>query len=69
MPAQADGPLGTDLYPNPAWAAGAVVRETRELVLQVESGSPALRVGLYDPNTLARVPRADAAADFVEIRP
>jgi len=70
MPAQADGPLGTDLYPNPAWAAGAVVRETRELVLQVESGSTALvRVGLYDPNTLARVPRADAAEDFVEIRP
>ena len=72
---QADGPLGTALYPSPLWSAGAVVREQRVLVMQLsEAVSPLrLRVGLYNPETLARVPRADAAAiagsDFVEILP
>ncbi len=68
---QADGPLGTALYPSPLWSAGAVVREQRVLVLQLsEAVSPlSVRVGLYNPETLARVPRADSASDFVEIVP
>ncbi len=69
--AQADGPLGTTLYPSQFWKAGAVVREQRVLVIPLsEAQSPLrLRVGLYDLETLARVPRVDQASDFVEISP
>ncbi len=64
--AQADGPLGTELFPSQWWPRGAVVRERREFVLQLGDSSeppPQFLVALYDPLTLARVPRADPAAE------
>jgi hypothetical protein len=69
--AQADGPLGTALLPNYLWPAGAVVREQRQFVLsgEVERDGFGFQVGLYDPNTLARVPRADNEANTVDIAP
>jgi hypothetical protein len=69
--AQADGPLGTALYPSPLWPAGAVVVERRGFVLQSLTVPAGLRVqvGLYDPQSLARVPRTDSEADVVDIAP
>ncbi|MCC7358575.1 MAG: glycosyltransferase family 39 protein [Anaerolineales bacterium] len=63
--AQADGPLGTELFPSQWWPREAVVREQRKFVLQLEAAQVpvTLRVGLYDPITLDRVPRADPAAE------
>lgn len=69
--AQADGPLGLGLYPARWWRAGEVVRETRSLLLPpgVAARDIMLSLGLYDPTTGARLPRADAAGDSVEITP
>jgi hypothetical protein len=72
MIAQADGPLGTELYPSAWWPAGAVVRETRWLSATTEPGVT-VRVGMYDLTSLARYRRLDPGAggqaDYVEIVP
>lgn len=63
--AQADGPLGGDLFPNRLWRAGQVVAETRSLSLPAEGDWSAitLHVGLYDLASGARLPRVDGPGD------
>jgi hypothetical protein len=67
--AQADGPLGTELFPTAWWRAGEVVRETRRFTLGTgEVGASLLvRIGLYDPVSGARFARLDHSSEFVEI--
>jgi 4-amino-4-deoxy-L-arabinose transferase-like glycosyltransferase len=69
--AQADGPLGTELFPNTWWRPGETVRETREF-RWAGPDRPAdlvIRVGLYDPVTNARLARVNSDLDYVEITP
>jgi hypothetical protein len=69
--AQADGPLGTALFPSQWWRAGDVVVETRRFQWP-DQAAPAgvrLRVGLYDPETNVRYPRLDSSLEFVELEP
>lgn len=69
--AQADGPLGTTLYPSEWWRPGETVWEARDFTWPVNlSGSGvSIRVGIYDVTTGIRVGRTDSTLDFVEIAP
>jgi hypothetical protein len=71
--AQADGPLGTELYPSAWWPPAAIVRETRWLALPAGAAGVTVRIGLYDPVSLTRFARTDPGAssqrDYVEVMP
>jgi hypothetical protein len=69
--AQADGPLGTELYPNPWWRPGETVREVREFrwTGPVSPADVVVRVGLYDPVTNTRLARVGSELDYVEVAP
>ncbi len=66
--AQADGPLGTALYPDLWWRPGDAVLETRDFPLPAGSewSSVTVRIGLYDLATRIRLQRLDAPGDSVE---
>jgi hypothetical protein len=71
----ADGPPLGGLYPTSAWRPGAVVADPRRLALgALPPGSYTLAVGLYDPDSLARLPVSDGegqpvAGDAVRLMP
>jgi 4-amino-4-deoxy-L-arabinose transferase-like glycosyltransferase len=71
MVAQADGPLGTELFPSTWWRAGESVVETRrfEWPGQTAPAGVRLRVGLYDPVSNVRFPRIDSELDYVDLAP
>jgi hypothetical protein len=64
--AQRDAAPQDGRYPTSAWDAGEVVTDTLEIPLPPPAAGQAvcLRLGLYDPATGARLPRADATGDF-----
>lgn len=64
--AQHDGPPQGGRYLTSIWDVGEVVTDTVEVDLPpaARGQTLCLRVGLYDPATLARLPRTDAAGDF-----
>jgi hypothetical protein len=56
----ADGPPLGGLYPTSAWRPGTVVADPRRLSLEALSPDTyTLAVGLYDPDSLARLPVRD----------
>ena len=67
--AQADGPLGGELFPSPLWRAGEVVAETRTFALPAGAAwdETTLRFGLYDLASGVRLPRLDQPGDYFEI--
>ncbi len=70
--AQADGPLGTSLYPSAWWRAGEVVLETRTFDLPADirwADVTRLQIGVYDPNTGQRLLRTDAPGDTIDLSP
>jgi hypothetical protein len=68
--AQADGPLGTELYPSLWWRAGERVLETRHLAWDAGPGSGVeIHIGIYDPATNMRLERTDAPGDRYVLRP
>jgi hypothetical protein len=73
LAAQADTPLGGDRYPSWAWSSGEGVEQVITLPLEaLGSGSYALVVGVYEPDSFARLPVSTAnglptAGDTVEI--
>jgi hypothetical protein len=70
--AQADGPLGTELYPGAWWRPGEVVRETREFRWpdpENVGGIIEVRIGLYDPVTNVRLARVDSNLDYAAVAP
>jgi hypothetical protein len=73
LTAQADTPLGGDRYPSWAWSSGEGVEQVITLPLDaLDSGSYALLIGLYEPDSFARLPVSAAAglptvSDTVEI--
>jgi 4-amino-4-deoxy-L-arabinose transferase-like glycosyltransferase len=70
--AQADGPLGTELYPSDWWRPGEIVREVRKFRWahpENAGGIVEIRIGLYDPVTNARLARADSELDYVIVAP
>ncbi len=57
----ADGPLLGGLYPASAWEPGVIVVDPRQLTLaNLKPGRYSLAVGMYDPDTLVRLPVTDA---------
>ncbi len=66
--AQADGPLGSVLYPSGLWRPGEVVAETR--LFSVPAGTTwaglTIRIGIYGLATGARLPRVDQPGDALE---
>jgi len=67
--AQGDGPpLGGD-YPTSAWASGEVIVGPHAVVLpaDVPPGQYRLLVGMYNLETLVRLPHLDGAGDSIEI--
>jgi 4-amino-4-deoxy-L-arabinose transferase-like glycosyltransferase len=69
--AQADGPLGTALFPSEWWRPGETVWEARDFTWPVNTSRTgmAIRVGIYDVTSGIRVSRTDSTLDFVEITP
>ena len=69
--AQADGPLGTMLFPSEWWRPGETVLEERRLAWTepVNNANVTIRVGLYDVATGVRFKRTDSTLDYVEIAP
>lgn len=69
--AQADGPLGTALYPSEWWRPGELVWEARSFNWpnNVSRKGVTLRVGIYDVTTGIRVRRTDSTLDYLEISP
>jgi hypothetical protein len=67
--AQGDGPPLEGDYPTSVWAAGEVIVDPHAIVLpaDVPPGRYRLLVGMYDLDTLARLPRPDGAGDAIEI--
>jgi hypothetical protein len=65
---QADGPLGSALYPSSWWRAGERVAETRVFTLPAGADWPGtiLHIGLYDLASGARLPRVDQPGDMYE---
>lgn len=57
--AQADGPPLGGLYPTDAWLPGQLIQDSRGLALP--AGVHALLVGLYDADTVTRLPAIDAS--------
>ncbi len=67
--AQADGPLGSVLYPSGLWRPGEAVAETRFFSLPAGTtwAGMTVRIGIYDLATGARLPRVDQPGDAFEI--
>ncbi len=67
--AQADGPPLLGDYPTSMWAAGERIADPHTLTLppNLPEGEYRLLVGMYDLETLARLPRLDGAGDAVQI--
>jgi hypothetical protein len=58
----ADAPPLDGLYPTSAWSPGAVIADRREISpADLPPGTYALVVGMYDPDTLTRLPAAESA--------
>jgi hypothetical protein len=64
--AQQDQQPLAGFYPTSMWREGEIVKDVYALPLP-PTGTE-IRVGLYDPNTMQRLPRADADVDYVIIR-
>jgi hypothetical protein len=62
---QYDNPPGAGWYPTTLWQPGEVVSD--DYLIHLDPATPAgelrLHVGLYHPDTLARVPVVDAAGN------
>ena len=60
--AQGDSPPLAGEYPTSLWAAGEVVPDRYEVVVgeEVVNGRYPLWIGLYDPDTLVRLPLSAA---------
>jgi 4-amino-4-deoxy-L-arabinose transferase-like glycosyltransferase len=69
--AQADGPLGTALFPSEWWRPGERVWEARDFTWtgNLSSTGVTIHVGIYDVNSGIRVSRTDSTLDYVEIAP
>jgi hypothetical protein len=69
--AQADGPLGTALYPSEWWRPNETVLETRTLRAPAagELTGVLIRVGLYDLVSGVRMPRTDSTLDYFQLVP
>jgi hypothetical protein len=67
--AQGDGPPLMGDYPTRVWALGEVIVDPHAIVLpaDVPPGQYHLLVGMYDLETLVRLPRLDGAGDAVEM--
>jgi hypothetical protein len=64
----ADGPPLGGLYPTSAWEPGRVVVDPRQLALdELLPGSYLLAVGLYNPDTLVRLPVTDVEDDAIPL--
>ncbi|NLE76714.1 MAG: hypothetical protein GX605_08180, partial [Chloroflexi bacterium] len=65
--AGADAPPREGQYPTGLWEAGEIITDTRTLSLEgVTPGRYRLVAGLYDPETLERLPSQDAAGRPLE---
>ena len=60
---QSDGQPVANSYPTPAWIPGTVIVDTHVLAWPAGASAPpaGLAVGLYEPDTLQRLPAVDAA--------
>jgi hypothetical protein len=69
--AQADGPLGTTLYPSQWWRPGETVLETRVFTWPLNNNfaGVTIRVGIYDVTNSIRLGRTDSALDYVQLSP
>jgi hypothetical protein len=67
--AQGDGPPLMGDYPTRVWSPGEFVVDPHVVALpdNVPSGQYRLLVGMYDLETLTRLPRLDGAGDSIEI--
>jgi hypothetical protein len=67
--AQGDGPPLTGDYPTSMWATGETIADLHVVPLpgDLPAGEYRLLVGMYDLETLKRLPRADGKGDSVEI--
>ena len=66
--AQADGPLGSALYPSRLWRAGELVAETRQFSLSADAwDGMTIDIGLYDLDSGARLARVDQPGDAYSI--
>jgi hypothetical protein len=57
---QHDGAPAFALYPTTAWQPGESIVDVHEVQMDSAAGTYALVTGMYDPNTLARVPAFDS---------
>ena len=57
-------PLG-GFYPTSMWREGEIIRDV--YTLPAPPAGAEIRVGLYDPVSLQRLPRTDAGGDYVII--
>jgi len=53
-------------YPTTIWEPGEVVSDTISIALPAEAAgkTACLRLGMYEPQSLLRLPRSDAPGDF-----
>ena len=67
--AQGDGPPLLGDYPTRVWSSGELVVDPHVVALPADlpAGQYRLLVGMYDLETLARLPRLDGAGDAIEI--
>ena len=67
--AQGDGPPLLGDYPTSVWAPGEVIIDPHVVVLPADlpAGQYRLLVGMYNLETLVRLPRLDGAGDAVDI--
>jgi 4-amino-4-deoxy-L-arabinose transferase-like glycosyltransferase len=67
--AQGDGPPLMGDYPTSVWAPGEVIVDPHAIALpaDVHPGQYRLLVGMYNLETLVRLPRLDGAGDTIEI--
>ncbi|MBK8986995.1 MAG: glycosyltransferase family 39 protein [Chloroflexi bacterium] len=65
----ADAPPLNNFYPTHLWQAGDWLDDTHHLLLPADlpAGQYAVLIGLYEPQSGARLLRLDGAGDFVEI--
>jgi hypothetical protein len=65
---QYDNPPGAGWYPTNLWQPGEVVSD--DYLIHLDPATPAgelrLRVGLYHPDTLARIPVVDGAGGLAD---
>jgi 4-amino-4-deoxy-L-arabinose transferase-like glycosyltransferase len=67
--AQGDGPPLMGDYPTSVWSSGEVIVDPHSIVLpaDIPQGQYRLLVGMYNLETLVRLPRLDGAGDTVDI--